>query len=269
MTVEITSKVTNFDDVTMMNGTIKNQHIAMSVYSFIEDGVVIDTGSSSMEKVFKAFYAEHDFDQIVLTHFHEDHTGNAALLQKEYNKPISIHQMSTHLTKQQVRIPLYRKAIWGDVTPFDSTPLPLTFSSKQFEWEVIATPGHSKDHVAFYNKSTGNLYSGDLFVSPKVKLVLIDENVLDTLDSLKKIQKYDMNALFCCHAGHVKKPEKMIQLKIDYLEDVQGKVLALAKKGMDVYEITNELFPNDYPIINASNSEWSAVHMIRAFLNHG
>lgn len=267
--IEINSEITNVEDVYMIKSIIKTPQIAMAVNSFCLDGVLIDTGSQSMKKEFQSFFKQSDFDQVMLTHFHEDHTGNAAYIQKKYDVPIYIHQMSTHLTKQPQRIPLYRKAVWGDVEPFSAKPLKKSFESRTDFWEVIDTPGHSADHVAFYNRSKGILFTGDLFVTPRPKVILLDENILDTMDSLRKIQSYTFDQMFCGHTGLVKNPQKMIQQKIDYLEEIEGKALALQKQGKDVYEITDELFNSSSPMIDGSNTEWSAVHMIRTFLNRG
>lgn len=269
MKFQISGETDTIENVHFAKGAIGNDQIRLSVHSFISDGVLIDTGSSSLQSVFEPFFHAHSFDQIALTHYHEDHTGNAALAQNIANAPTYIHTMSTHLTNQKPRIPIYRKTLWGGVDGFQSTPYDKTFQSENDHWRVIHTPGHTKDHVALLNESKGQLFTGDLYVAPKVKVVLIDENVLDTLDSLKKIQQYDYDHVFCCHAGYVKNHQKMIQYKINFLEDLQGKVLQLAQKGMDVHEITNTLFPKPYPIIEASNTEWSALHIVRAFLNNG
>lgn len=269
MQLQTSGETNTIAQVHFAKGTIGNEKIRLSVHSFISDGVLIDTGSSSLRSVFEPFFNTHTFNQIALTHYHEDHTGNAALAQKKTNAPTYIHPMSAHLTSEKPRIPIYRKMLWGEVEAFQSTPYDTSFQSKNDQWRVIHTPGHTKDHVALLNESKGQLFTGDLYVAPKVKLVLIDENVLDTLDSLKKIQQYDYDDIFCCHAGYVKNPRKMIQYKIDFLEELQGKVLQLAQKGMNVYDITNTLFPTSYPIVEASNTEWASLHIVRAFLNKG
>lgn len=95
--------------------------------------------------------------------------------------------MATHLTPQKTRIPLYRQHVWGNVGPFHSKSLHRNFQSRNDHWTVIDTPGHTKDHVAFLNKSKGILFTGDLFITPKVRVVIVDENILDTLQSLKKL----------------------------------------------------------------------------------
>lgn len=75
--------------------------------------------------------------------------------------------------------------------------------------------------------------------------------------------------IYCQHAGRLQHPHKMIQLKINYLEEIESKVLACQKEGKDVHEITVELFPRINPIVHASNTEWSPIHIVRAFLNRG
>ena len=54
----------------------------MSVYSYLIDGVLIDTGAQSLHKYFEAFIKDADFDQVMITHHHEDHTGCAAYIEK-------------------------------------------------------------------------------------------------------------------------------------------------------------------------------------------
>lgn len=267
--IETRREIFQHDSVFGVNCTIKTPAIAMSVHSYAIDGVLIDTGSKTLRQEFEPFFQECDFDQIVLTHFHEDHTGNAALLQQQYRTPIFIHQMATHLTEQQQRVPLYRQLVWGDVETFSSKPLPRTFQSRNDNWTVIDTPGHTKDHVAFLNESRGILFTGDLFITPKVKVVIVDENILDTLASLQKISTLGFDEIYCQHAGRLKNPHQMIQLKIDYLEELEGKILKLQKEGKDVHEITAQLFPRINPIVHASNTEWSPVHIVRSFLNRG
>ena len=268
-------KIEKLSEILTKNGILMAKCTAivpgnpMSVYSFNVDGILIDTGARSLVNEFKPYFEQADYDAIYLTHFHEDHMGNVSYLQQQRDIPTFIHQMSTHLTTKPFRIPTYRQVVWGQSEPFTSEALSGSFSSRHHKWEVIETPGHTKDHVTFYNRDLGAMFTGDLFITPKVKLVLIDENILETIDSLKKIQTYDFDDMYCCHAGYVKNAKKWIQLKIEYLEELEAKVIDLAKQGKDVHEITQQLFPNSYSIISLSNTEWSPLHMIRTFMNRG
>src|SRR5699024_1449792 len=106
-------------------------------------------------------------------------------------------------------------------------PLGDTFTSKSAEWAVIPTPGHAMDHVAFLNKETGQLFSGDLFVHPKTKVVLREESVPTTIHSIEKVLTYDFDEMFCCHAGYVKDGKKALRHKLHHLQSLQHNILTL------------------------------------------
>ena len=48
----------------------------MSVYFYVLDGMVIDTGQRNMQKSAIALLGDKKLDRILLTHHHEDHCGN-------------------------------------------------------------------------------------------------------------------------------------------------------------------------------------------------
>ena len=267
--VEKTSEISRENSVLMAKCTANVPGSPMSVYSFNIDGILIDAGSTSLLEEFKPYFEEADFEAIYITHFHEDHTGNVAYLQEQRDVPAFIHSSSTSFTPKPFRIPIYRQTVWGESKPFVSSALETTFTSRNHTWEVVETPGHTKDHVAFSNRDLGAMFTGDLFISPKVKVVLSEENILDTRESLQKIETYDFDDMYCCHAGYVKDAKKWIRRKIEFIDDLEEKVLTLSKQGKDIHEIMTELFPTPYPIIAVSNTEWSPVHMIRTFLNRG
>lgn len=267
--IEKSSEIKRENGILMSKCTAKVPGSPMSVYSFNVDGILIDAGSSSLLEEFKPYFTEADFDAIYITHFHEDHTGNVAYLQNQRNVPAFIHSSSTSFTEKPFRIPTYRQIVWGESAPFSSNALGETFTSRNYTWEVIETPGHTKDHVAFYSRDLGAVFTGDLFVSPKVKVVLNEENILDTRRSLQKVAGCDFEDMYCCHAGYVKDAKKWIGLKIEYIDELEEKVLCLSKQGKDIHEITAELFPKPYPITAVSNTEWSPVHMVRTILNRG
>ena len=52
----------------------------MSVYLYILDGLVIDTGQRHMQKAVIQLLDKKKLHQILLTHHHEDHSGNAAAI---------------------------------------------------------------------------------------------------------------------------------------------------------------------------------------------
>src|SRR5699024_4463995 len=140
--------------------------------------------------------------------------------------------------------------------------------SRNREWQVIDTPGHADDHVSFYDEETGTMFSGDLFVAPKTKVIMERESIAKTMNSIRTLLEYDFDFLFCCHAGYVKEGKKMLRQKLDYLEHLCGEVKELHKKGFTAEEMTQELFPKQYAIITASGGEWDSRHIVSSILTN-
>src|SRR5690625_2617575 len=254
-------------NVHYINGIVQLGPVKLNVCAFSVDGVLIDTGSASIFPTFKPFLDAADVDQVVLTHHHEDHTGGAAYVQYERQLPIFMHHGKIASCKQRANYPLYRKLFWGVRRPFHAQPLGATFQSRTATWQVIETPGHASDHVSFINEKTGQLFSGDLYVYPKTRLILRNESIPQIIQSIETLLTYDFNEMFCCHAGYIKDGRKALQTKLDYLTELTERVYELAEKGLSEQEINRSIFPKIFPIIYFSFGEWHSKHIIRSILS--
>ncbi|MFJ8519644.1 MBL fold metallo-hydrolase [Lysinibacillus xylanilyticus] len=254
-------------DVQCAHGKVAVQGIGMSVYSFFVDGLLIDTGSYSLSQEFQSFFNEIQIEQLALTHSHEDHSGNAAWLQQHKDVPIYIHRDSVSICANDGEYPLYRQALWGERPAFNAQPFGDTLQTNSATWDIIETPGHTTDHLSFYNRETGALFTGDLYIQTKTKVVLDEENIVHTLASLKKILNYDFEEVYCCHAGFLADGRTKIQEKIAYLEEMESNIRRLFDKGYSVEEMTKSIFARDYPITKVSGEQWSSKHIITAFIN--
>ncbi len=255
--------------VCYLNGEIRFGRVALNVYSYLLDGVLIDTGAQSLHKYFKAFIDEADFDQVMITHFHEDHTGCAAYVEQSKKLPIYLHAKTIHYCAQWADYPLYRQFFWGRRKPFHALTMPESLASRNARWDVIDTPGHAFDHKAFLNRNTGQLFTGDLFVSERTKVVLAEESIPDIIRSLERVLAYDFQDVFCSHAGFVEGGRGALERKRDYLVSIQHDVLTLQRNGYSAEAITNQLFPKKYPIIKLSGGEWDSLHIVTSILNEG
>ncbi|WP_332648946.1 MBL fold metallo-hydrolase [Lysinibacillus sp. 54212] len=247
------------------NGKNVFRNIRLNVYSFVADGVLIDTGSASLRNYFIPYFDEHRIEQVVLTHYHEDHTGGAAYL-AEKGIPIYMNDIMRSYCMKEADYPFYRKIFWGKREPFEAQPIGQTFQSNSATWDVIETPGHAVDHLAFLNRETGQLFTGDLYVMPKTKVILKEESIPTIISSLEKVLTYDFDEMFCCHAGYVKDGRKALVNKHDFLLTLQDQVITLNKEGYSNKEIANELFTKKYPISRISFGEWDSMHIINSIL---
>lgn len=249
-------------------GSIAFQGIELTVHCFVVDGVLIDTGAKSLEKGFIPFFQQQDIEQVVITHYHEDHTGCAAYLQETRRLPVYMNKMTVDDCKKSADYPLYRKWFWGRRRPFQAQAIGKTFSSRQAVWDVIETPGHTADHLAFLNRETGQLFTGDLYCQERTKVILREESIPATIDSLRKVLTYDFQEVFCCHAGYLADGRAALQKKLDDLSELQGTIIQLHEEGMTPVEIKNRLFPKKYPIIFFSSGEWDSLHIIHSVLQN-
>ncbi len=254
-------------NVSYANGKVSLGKVSLNVYCFILDGVLIDTGSKSLSKYFEPFLLGADIDQVILTHIHEDHTGCASLIQKKRDLPIYIHEMSVEECEQNPDYPLYRKVFWGKRKPFRPKAIGSTFKSRNAEWDVIETPGHAKDHLAFLNKETGQLFSGDLYVQTKTKIILREESIPTIIRSIEHLLTYDFDEMYCSHAGYLKDGRKNLESKRDYLVNLQQQVLELYQEGIPPQQIHAHLFKRKYPIIKVSNGEWDSMHIVTSIID--
>lgn len=187
------------------------------MYSYLTDGVLIDTGAQSLHKFFEPFIDEADYDQIMTTHFHEDHSGCAAYAAQTKKLPIFLNEISIPSCEKRADYPLYRQIFWGKRKPFHAQAMSDSFSFRKAQWDVIDTPGHAFDHKAFLNRETGQLFTGDLFVSEKTKVILADESIPEIIRSLERVLTLDFEDVFCSHAGFVENGRAALQRKLDYL----------------------------------------------------
>ena len=252
--------------VKMINGFVSFQAVKLNVHCFEVDGVLIDTGSATLLEEFKPFFEQIDIDQILLTHYHEDHSGGANYLQTKYNVPIYMSDVRRLECMKKADYPLYRKFFWGSRAPFEAQKIGERITSRNAKWTVIETPGHTNDHLAFLNEQTGQLFTGDLFVAPKTKVVLREESIPQIISSIERVLTYDFEEVFCNHAGYVAEGKKALRIKLDYLYDLRGKIEIMNDEGLSVKEITAQLFEKKYPITKFSFGEWDSAHIVSSVL---
>jgi glyoxylase-like metal-dependent hydrolase (beta-lactamase superfamily II) len=208
-----------------------------TVHLYLVDGICIDTGQSNMRRRVIQLLETRHLQQIVLTHHHEDHSGNAAVLAAGHKIPVYGHPLAVEKMKSKDKIRPYQHYIWGASTPVPMRRLPATVESNQLFLKPIHTPGHSKDHTVFYEEKNGWLFSGDLYLADRIKYFRSDECMVDQIASLKKISSLDFQALFCAHNPKPTNGKVHILNKLQFLEDLYGEISILWEKGFTVNQI--------------------------------
>jgi glyoxylase-like metal-dependent hydrolase (beta-lactamase superfamily II) len=213
----------------------------MKVYFYLFDHIMIDTGQSHMEREALAIARENQVDYIFLTHHHEDHSGNAAMIRKELGAKVFGHELTVEKLKNPYPILPYQKYIWGKTTPVKVSPFMETIETSLGEMVPIHTPGHARDQVVYFLPEKGIVFSGDLYLGDRIRYFRSDEDMGTQIASLGKVLKLDFNTLLCGHNPRPIKGRQHIRNKLDFLEDLYGNIIQLWKKGMTEQEIFKAL----------------------------
>ncbi|QST00337.1 MBL fold metallo-hydrolase [Pontibacillus sp. ALD_SL1] len=259
-------KIDEHGGVTSVLGEVSFGGFAMSVYIFYVDGMLVDTGAPRMLEDFKPFYKETPIEFVSLTHPHEDHTGTAKWLQDELDLPVYIKKEAIPECEVEANLPLYRERIWGSRKPFSPLPFDTTIESNHHSYQLIHTPGHERNHIVLYDEERGRLFSGDLFVHPKPKVMMEDESIPVMMRSIRRVLQLDFQEMFCQHAGFIPNGKEAMREKLNYLEELSGQVHDLYNKGHNIEEINAQLFSKVPKIVYHSSNEYDSKNMIRTIL---
>ncbi|WP_299459993.1 MBL fold metallo-hydrolase [uncultured Microscilla sp.] len=211
------------------------------VHVYWLDGLLIDSGQRKMQKHLLALLKDLPVQQIALTHHHEDHSGNIKALQQYYQVPVWAGDKTRQLVASGFKIKNYQKFVFGNMPPTDQLlPLPDQITTDKYQLSPIFTPGHAQDHYAFYEAQQGWLFSGDLYLG-KIKYIRQDENVPQMIASIKKVLQYDFDVLFCAHHPRLTNGKQHMRHKLQYLEDLSGKIHQLHAQGNGIQQIIKKL----------------------------
>ena len=210
-----------------------------TVYTFVLDDLLIDTAQRHNRENILKVAQEHKIQKIILTHHHEDHSGNVAYLMNELNIDAYANPQTVKILKDGYQISPLGKLLNGDVERANLKPILETdlIQTQNYSLQPIYTPGHAIDHYCYYEKNKGWLFSGDLYVADKIKYFAPYESMFTQIDSIKKLLALDFDTLFCSHNPKVKDGKQRLQNKLNFFEDFAGKVTALYDEGKRSSEI--------------------------------
>jgi glyoxylase-like metal-dependent hydrolase (beta-lactamase superfamily II)/8-oxo-dGTP pyrophosphatase MutT (NUDIX family) len=93
-------------------------------------------------------------EAVILTHHHPDHVGALDEIAARFSAPVWAHRRAGELLSRS----LDRELADGDRIELGEAP----DGSPGWALEVLHTPGHAEDHLAFLDRSTRSLIAGDL-----------------------------------------------------------------------------------------------------------
>ena len=213
-----------------------------TVYAYWMDGILIDTGQRhNGGNIFHAL-EEKPLDKILLTHHHEDHSGNVAYLMKKRQVSAYIHRLGYEKLKKGLNLSPLALMLSGGVKKVELEVLEeQPFFSRNLQIFPIYSPGHSDDHYCYHIPEKGYLFSGDLYVADKIKYFADFEDLGTQIKSLERLVKLDFDTLFCAHNPKVKQGKERLTAKLNNFRHFYGAVEKLYHKGYSTSAIMKEL----------------------------
>src|SRR5439155_175949 len=197
----------------------------------------------------------------------DDHSGNHGRLAEERRiTPLAHASAVSRLALADTHPRLYRRVAWGARTPALTAPLGERLETPRFRFQVIHTPGHATDHVALFEPERGWLFSGDLYLAPRLRYLRADEDVYAMMDSLRRVLALEPRVLFCQHRGRVEQGAARLRDKLDFLVELGERIHELHGRGWSDAAIARALPGSDFLWRVWTGGDFSKRNFVRAFL---
>lgn len=236
------------------------------------DGLLIDTGprctAGQLARVLQSVHV----NQIAITHRHEDHIGGLALLQKHFpNATIYAPRDALPFIEEPEKLDmqLYRRLLWGrprateGVRSLDELAN-VALSTPHYSLRIIETPGHTSDHVSFFEPGRRWLFCGDAFIGGRDTSWPADVDMFSVISSLHTLASLRPSRLFpgSGHVRRVARPE--LHAKVNYLTHLCRQVAELDAEGLKTTAIVERLFDAEPSLTRRTFRHFSAANLIQA-----
>jgi glyoxylase-like metal-dependent hydrolase (beta-lactamase superfamily II) len=252
---------TQHTDVTAIElSTRRTRLISYSVHVYLVRGALVDTGFHAVRREVARLVDEVRPRGAFVTHQHEDHAGNVELLARR-GVPLAMSALTEAQVRRVEPIALYRRFTWESMPSLRATVVPFAPD----DLALLPAPGHSADHHVVWDASTRTLFSGDLYLGVKVRLMHPSEDPYAIMASLRAAIALEPERLFCAHRGAVASPVRMLAARADWLATTVGEIERRIGHGVaDDRAIAREVLgPEPFTGI-ISRGEYAHVNIVRS-----
>ena len=187
----------------------------------MEDITLIDPGPNIPQHIDKILsVGKNKIKRILVTHTHTDHSPAALPISKKLNIPMFGRLVD-------------RESQWEDETFIPDNVLSHgdEISTDEYSLETIHTPGHASNHLCFYIKEIKCLLTGDhIMDGSTVVIAPPDGNMTEYINSLRLLEKYEINYFAPGHGNIMKEPTKTINSIIRHRLSRESKVFRCVEK---------------------------------------
>lgn len=244
------------------------------VAAYLVDDLLIDTGCHHTAKELLAYLKDKPVKQAYITHYHEDHIGGCALLQQQLNLKLLAQPLTIQLAGDAPALYPYQELVWGYPETADIKPLPGNeLKTANHTFQVLNTPGHSLDHSVLIEPDCGWCFSGDLFVSEKIKVLRPEEDIREIMRSMRKLLEPDTVAgseltLYTSIGKIFPQGKKAIMACLDYLQSIGLAAGRLqCEENLTEEQIVDRLFGGESAMFALTGGQFASKNLIKSLLN--
>ncbi len=226
---------------------------------------VIDTGPPNQWHAVRRFLTEREVERVIVTHHHEDHSGNLAKVHHALGSTILSPPASVAAITDGFALRPYQHFLWGKPATVRPAPMPEELVlGEGLSLRSVAAPGHSDDMTCYLEPDRGFLFTGDLYIASKTRYLRQDEDLGQQIDSLRRILTLDFETVFCSHRGVISTGKAALAKKLDFLESLCDRVRHLRSEGRGVREITRRLLGREDLMTLLTGLHFSKRNLIAA-----
>lgn len=188
---------------------------------------------------------------ILLTHTHHDHAGSAHAVRAATGATVLLHERDLNGPGPAVAADGYLSG--GDV-----------FEAGSYRLQTIDTPGHAPGHVSFFEPQLRILFAGDLMSgNGSIAIVPPRGSMGDYLNSLRRVQSYDVQTVYPGHGPVIENGAERIQEYIEHRERREAEILELINAGVgDIETLTAQLYPDVLPRLRPLAAGTVLAHIV-------